>query len=70
MLQKSVYSSLYFKYSSFFFKSLFLKKAVKSFYSFLTTHEEAEKYVELIEKTQEAKIIMQPSFSDNCVFVL
>ena len=47
-----------------------MKKAVKSFYSFLTTHEEAEKYVELIEKTQEAKIIMQPSFSDNCVFVL
>ena len=34
---------------------------------FLTTLNEVEKYVELIEKVSEAKIMIQSSSSDNCV---
>ena len=37
---------------------------------FLTTQEKVEKYVELTEKTPEAKIMMQSSFSDSCVLIL
>ena len=32
----------------------------------LTTPDKIEKYAELIEKTPEAKIMMQSSSSDNC----
>ena len=46
-----------------------LGKVVELFYSFLTTPDEAKKYVELIEKTPEAKIMMQLTFSDNCMHV-
>ena len=47
-----------------------LKKVIKLFCSFLATQEKVEKYVELTEKTPEAKIMMQSSFSDSCVLVL
>ena len=39
-----------------------LKKVIKLFCSFLTTQEKVEKYVELTEKTPEAKIMMSQVF--------
>ena len=44
-----------------------LRKVPESFYTFLTTPHEVGKYVELIEKTSEAKIMNQSSSSDGCV---
>ena len=42
-----------------------LEKLLNQFI-FLTTPDKVEKYVELIEKTAEAKIMMHSSSSDDC----
>ena len=39
------------------------------FYTFLTRPDEVKKYVELIEKTLETKIMIQSRSSDNCARV-
>lgn len=44
-----------------------LIKLVGSFYTFLVTAVEVEKYVELIEKTPLTKIMMQSGSSDDCL---
>ena len=41
------------------------RKVTKS--CFLTTPKKVKKYIELIERMLEAKIMMQSSSSDNCV---
>ena len=46
-----------------------LRKGAESFYNFLKTPDEVEKYVELVEKTPEAKIRIQSSSSDGRKFV-
>ena len=46
-----------------------LIKIAGLFYTFLTMSDEGKKHVALIEKIQEAKIMMQVSSSDNCVLV-
>ena len=46
-----------------------LTKVAQLFYTFLTTPEEKKKYVELIKKMLEAKIMMQSSYSDDCLGV-
>lgn len=43
------------------------KKLLNCFILFLTTPDEVEKSVKLIEKTSEAKIMMQSSSSDDSV---
>ena len=44
-----------------------LRKVPELLYIFLATHDEIEKYVELIEKMPEAKILMQSNSSDGSV---
>ena len=44
-----------------------LIKVVGSFYTFLATAVEVEKYVELIEQTPLTKIMMQSGSSDDCL---
>ena len=44
-----------------------LRKVTESFYTFLATLDEVEKYDELVEKMPEAKIMLQSSLSDDCV---
>ena len=46
-----------------------LRKITESFYSFQTMLDEVKKYVELIKKMQETKIMMQSCSSDNCVLI-
>ena len=43
-----------------------LRKVAELFYSFQTTPDEVEKYVELTEKTPGAKIMMQSCSNDDC----
>ena len=49
------------------FKSMRKASYTESFYTFLTRPDEVEKYVELIEKMPEAKIMIQSSPSDGCL---
>ena len=44
-----------------------LREIAESFHTLFTTLDEGEKYLELFEKTLEAKCMMQLSSSDNCV---
>ena len=62
---KSVREKLYWKLS----EEKHLRKVAELFYSFLTTPDEVGKYAKLIEKTSEAKIIIQSSSSYNFVCV-
>ena len=62
---KSVREKLYCKLS----EEKRLRKVAELFYSFLTTPDEVGKYAKLIEKTSEAKIIIQSSSSYNFVCV-
>ena len=44
-----------------------LRKVEESFLYFLATHDEVKKYVELIEKMSEAKLMKKSSSSDDCL---
>ena len=46
-----------------------LKEVAGEFYSFITTPDITEGYIELIEKMSEAKAIMQSSSTDRCACI-
>ena len=63
---KSTREKLYFKLS----KEKSLRRVEESFYSFVATPDEVDKYVELTEKLSESKIVIQLSSSDNSVCII